>query len=155
MTSSGLARPGERLYICEPVKRGLTMLYGLLLVIHVLVSLLLVVVVLMQSSKGRGLAGIAGGAASSAVFGGRQAAGLLHKVTIGLALVFGINLLFLGVLSRGRSTPHSVTQEQGQETEPTPLDFLGGDQSAVPATGTETGTDTPAPTDQPAPTPAR
>ncbi|MFH0883659.1 MAG: preprotein translocase subunit SecG [bacterium] len=129
------------------------MLYGFLLVIHVIVSLLLVVVVLMQSSKGRGLAGIAGGAASSAVFGGRQAAGLLHNVTIGLALVFGVNLLFLGVLSKGQSTPRSVTQEQMQETEQTPLDFLGGEQGAVPATGTDSGTDTPAPTDQPAQTP--
>ncbi len=130
------------------------MLYGLLLFIHVAVSLLLVVIVLMQSSKGGGLAGIAGGVASSAAFGGRQAATLLHKVTIVLALIFGINLLFLGVLSKGRSTPRSVTQEQMQQTEPNPLDFLGSDEGATPATGTQTdqgtGTGTtPVPADQP------
>jgi preprotein translocase subunit SecG len=108
------------------------MLYGLLLFIHVAVSILLVVVILMQSSKGGGLAGIAGGAASQAVIGGRQAATLLHKVTIILALVFGVNLLFLGILSKGRSTPKSVTQEQMQQVEPTPLDFLGDEPAAAP-----------------------
>lgn len=117
------------------------MLYGFLLVIHVLVSLLLIVAVLMQSSKGGGLAGIAGGAASQASFGGRQAASLLHKVTILLALVFGLNSLFLGVLSKQRTAPRSVTQEQIQtEQEQYPLDFLGeqegapgqGDQATLP-----------------------
>jgi len=116
------------------------MLYGFLLVIHIIVSILLVIAVLMQASKGGGLAGIAGGAASSAALGGRQAATLLHKVTIVLAAVFGLNCLLLGVLSKGRSIPHSVTQEAMQEAYP--LDFLGGE--ATEATGEEaTATDAP------------
>jgi len=109
------------------------MLYTLLLIIHVIVSVLLVVVILMQSSKGRGLAGIAGGAAASAVMGGRQAATLLHKVTIGLALVFGVNLLILGVLSKGHNVARSVTQEQMQQAEPSPLDFLDDGTATAPA----------------------
>ena len=113
------------------------MLYAFFLVIHVIVSILLVVAILMQSAKGGGLAGIAGGAASSAVFGGRQAATLLHKVTITLALVFGVNCMLLGALSHGRSAPKSVTQEQMQDNQQqqsdNPLGFLNnGEQGAAP-----------------------
>ena len=64
-----------------------------------------------------------------------------------------MNLLFLGVMSKGRSTPRSVTQEQMQQSEPTPLDFLGGDQGAAPTAGDQTqsgSSNTPAPTDAPA-----
>ena len=112
------------------------MIYGFFLVIHVIVSILLVVAVLMQASKGGGLAGIAGGAASSAVFGGRQAATLLHKVTIILAVVFGVNCLLLSSLSKGRSAPRSVTQEQLQEEAASnPLGFLddGSSPAAMPS----------------------
>ncbi|MBS1261036.1 MAG: putative protein-export membrane protein SecG [Calditrichaeota bacterium] len=103
------------------------MLYGLLLVIHILVSILLVVTILMQASKGGGLAGIAGGmaGASSQMFGGRQAATLLHKVTVTLALVFGINALILTVLSRGPNEVQSVTQRAMQGEGNYPLEFLG------------------------------
>lgn len=112
------------------------MLYAFFLVIHVIVSILLVVAILMQSAKGGGLAGIAGGAASSAVFGGRQAATLLHKVTIALALIFGVNCMLLGALSHGSSAPRSVTQEamqEGQQQSDNPLGFLNnGEQGAAP-----------------------
>lgn len=124
------------------------MIYGFFLVIHVIVSVLLVVAVLMQASKGGGLAGIAGGAASTAVFGGRQAATLLHKVTIVLAVVFGLNCLLLSGLSKGRSAPRSVTQEQMQEEAVSnPLGFLddGSTDAAMPAgEGTATMPTTPA-----------
>ena len=119
------------------------MIYGFFLVIHVIVSIFLVVAILMQASKGGGLAGIAGGMASSAVFGGRQAATLLHKVTIVLAVVFGLNCILLSSLSKGRSAPRSVTQEQMQEEAASnPLGFLedsapAGDETAAPAPATE------------------
>lgn len=103
------------------------MLYGFFLIIHIIVSVMLVVAILMQASKGGGLAGIAGGAvgASNQMFGGRQAAGMLHKVTIALALVFGINALLLGGLSRTSSAPRSATLEAIQSESGSPLDFLG------------------------------
>ncbi len=115
------------------------MLYGLLLVIHVLVSAFIVISILMQASKGRGLAGIAAGGAATTVFGGRGTATLLHKVTIVLAIVFGVNCLMLGVLSKGRSTPRSVTQEAIQQEE-YPLDFLGGEEGTVPIEAAEAET---------------
>ncbi len=113
------------------------MLYGFLLVIHVIISVLLVVVVLMQSSKGGGLAGIAGGAmASNPVLGGRQAATLLHKVTIVLAVAFGLNVLLLGILSKGSTTPTSVTQQEATQEEAFPLEFL---EEAAEPVGSEGG----------------
>ena len=113
-------------------------LYGFLLVVHVLVSLLLIVGVLMQASKGGGLAGIAGGAAAQAAFGGRQAATLLHKVTIVLAVVFGINCLLLSVLSKAHEQVRSVTQESLQDMPASPLDYLGGEEApAAEQGGTE------------------
>ncbi|MBZ0265601.1 preprotein translocase subunit SecG, partial [bacterium] len=100
------------------------MIYTFFLVVHVLISIFLVVTVLTQASKGGGLAGIAGTGSSSASFGGRQTATLLHKVTVGLAVAFAANCLLLGILSKGRSTPRSVVQET--QAEENPLDFLPG-----------------------------
>ncbi len=95
-------------------------MYGLLIGIEILVSILLIIVVLMQSSKGGGLAGSFGGASMGTVFGVRRTADVLSKMTwllsgvfIGLCLI--INLFFLpgrqegaeSVIQRG-GTPTSV-----------------------------------------------
>jgi preprotein translocase subunit SecG len=103
------------------------MLYGFFLIIHLIVSVLLVVAILMQASKGGGLAGIAGGSGGGAtqMLGGRQAATMLHKVTVGLALVFGINALLLGGLSRVGGEVRSVTLDAIAAEENYPLEFLG------------------------------
>lgn len=104
------------------------MLYGFLLIVHIIISILLVIVILMQASKGGGLAGLGGGLGGpggSQMLGGRQAATLLHKVTVGLALVFGINALLLGGLSRTSSEPQSVTLEAISQDAENPLEFLG------------------------------
>lgn len=104
------------------------MLYGFLLIVHIIISVLLVIVILMQASKGGGLAGLGGGLGGpggSQMLGGRQAATLLHKVTVGLALVFGINALLLGGLSRTSSEPQSVTLEAIEQDQEYPLEFLG------------------------------
>ncbi|MDP8207120.1 MAG: preprotein translocase subunit SecG [Candidatus Electryonea clarkiae] len=117
------------------------MIYGFLLFIHVLICILLVIAVLMQRAKGGGLAGIAGGAASQAVLGGRGAATVIHKFTVGLAISFGVVCLLLGILSKGKSTAHSVTQEAMQEE--FPLNFLGESEEAasIPASDVPAGTD--------------
>jgi len=99
------------------------MIYGFFLIIHILISVVLVVAILMQASKGGGLAGIAGTGASATAFGGRTAATLLHKVTIGLAVVFAANCLLLGIISKGRSSPRSIVQSTVAE-ETNPLDFI-------------------------------
>jgi preprotein translocase subunit SecG len=87
-------------------------MYGFLLFLHILVSLLLIVVILLQSSKGCGLAGAFGGpGAMGTVFGGRGAATFLSKTTTVLAALFMGMALILGMMTRGRTTEKSLTQE--------------------------------------------
>jgi preprotein translocase subunit SecG len=108
-------------------------LFGVLLTIHVLISLSLIVTVLMQSAKGEGLAGaFGGGGISGAVFGGRGAATFLSKTTTVLAIAFMVSCILLtfagggaGVTATSRISQEAqqanqaaqVTPMQGQGTE--------------------------------------
>lgn len=88
------------------------MIFAFFLAVHVLISIGLVLAILMQAAKGGGLAGAFGGAGSSAVFGGRQAATFLGKATVYLAVAFMLNCLVLALLSKATTQPRSVTQEE-------------------------------------------
>jgi preprotein translocase subunit SecG len=90
------------------------MLYGFLITLQMLISVLLVVTILLQASKGGGLAGIAGGAMQSSVFGGRSAANFLTKATTVLATLFMLNCLGMAVLSTAGKQKASVTQQSVQ-----------------------------------------
>jgi preprotein translocase subunit SecG len=75
-------------------------MFGVLIFIEIIVSILLMAVVLMQSSKGGGLAGSISGGQMGTVFGVRRTADFLSKATITLAAVFIglcliINIFFL------------------------------------------------------------
>ncbi|MFC1539455.1 preprotein translocase subunit SecG [Candidatus Latescibacterota bacterium] len=77
------------------------MLYGLLITLHVLVSIGLIVAVLLQSSKGGGLAGTFGGSGvTGGIFGGRGAAPFLTKATTVLAIMFMLTSLSLNYVTR-------------------------------------------------------
>lgn len=105
-------------------------MYGILIVVQVLISILLVIAILMQAAKGGGLAGIAGGMSSSAVFGGRSAANFLSRSTTILAVLFMVNCLALSMLSKARTAPRSVTQTEAvQPISPVP----STSSEAVPA----------------------
>jgi preprotein translocase subunit SecG len=106
------------------------MIYGLLIALQMIISVLLVVSILLQSSKGGSLAGIAGGAMSSAVFGGRGAANFLSKATAVMAAVFMLNCLLMAVLSTTTTVATSVTQQSATQ-EParkSPVPTLPSDQ---------------------------
>ncbi|MBD3165338.1 preprotein translocase subunit SecG [bacterium] len=116
----------------------MSILYTILVILHVIISIVLVVAVLMQRAKGGGLAGIAGGASSQAVFGGRGAATMIHKATVILALIFGLNSLAMAVIYKNIGSPVSVTQESmQQEADPLQKYFQGegGEGSALPEGG--------------------
>jgi len=84
-------------------------MYTFLIVLHVLVSVLLIVVILMQSSKGGGLSGTFGGAASTAVFGGRG-------VTVSLAFTFMVLAIVIGLLGDVSEKSGSVVMQKAQES---------------------------------------
>lgn len=78
------------------------MIYGLLVVLHVVICVFLVIVVLLQSGKAADLAGAFGGMGSQTAFGPRGSATILSKATTIAAGLFMITSLTLAVLaSRG------------------------------------------------------
>jgi preprotein translocase subunit SecG len=93
-------------------------MFGFLVAVEILVSILLMVVILMQSSKGGGLAGTFGSSSMGTTFGVRRTADFLSRATtilasvfIGLALI--INFFFLpGSADTGESVIQSGTPTQ-------------------------------------------
>ncbi|HUL44782.1 MAG TPA: preprotein translocase subunit SecG [Bacteroidota bacterium] len=72
-------------------------MFGILIFIEILVSILLIVVVLMQSSKGGGLAGTLGGSTVGTMFGVRRTADFLSKATMYLSTIFILLCLLINI----------------------------------------------------------
>lgn len=82
---------------------------GFLIVIEVLSSVLLIGVILLQKAKDEGL-GLAFGAGVGETLFGSRAGNVLSKITIGLAIVFLVNTMLIGlIISGGHSTSSSIT----------------------------------------------
>ena len=85
------------------------MLYGLILFLHIVVSVVLVVSVLLQSSKGGGLSGTFGGSGTSGgIFGGRGAAPFLVKVTTTCAIMFMLTSITLNFVGKSTTTESAL-----------------------------------------------
>jgi preprotein translocase subunit SecG len=98
-------------------------MYGLLITVELLVSMLLIIVVLMQSSKGSGLAGSFGGGSMGTVFGVRRTADLLSRGTTILASLFIalcllINIFFLP--GKKEATESIIQRGSSQSSVPRP-----------------------------------
>ncbi len=90
-------------------------MYGFLLVIETLVSILLITVILMQASQGGGLAGSIGGGFTNQVFGGRGAASFLSRVTTGLAVAFMALAVLISLVSSTRlAESRSIIKEEAE-----------------------------------------
>jgi preprotein translocase subunit SecG len=92
------------------------MLVGLLVTLHVIVSLFLVGVVLLQQGKSADLAGAFGGQGSQTAFGPRGAANLLTKLTTYSAIIFMFSSIGLTIMLSRSSGDHSVLS--GTKTTP-------------------------------------
>jgi preprotein translocase subunit SecG len=79
------------------------MIYGLLVLVHVLICFFLVVVVLLQSGKAADLAGAFGGMGSQTAFGPRGSATILSKATTIAAAMFMVTSMTLAIMA-SRST---------------------------------------------------
>lgn len=117
------------------------MIYGLVLVIHVMVSLVLIAVILLQGGRG-GLSEALGGAAAQSLFGG-GAKTVLTRITAFCAGIFVVTCLSLAYLStvRGRSVIEQmpfITPETSPAV-PSALPIPSADLSAPTDPGAQTG----------------
>ncbi|MEK7249218.1 MAG: preprotein translocase subunit SecG [Bacteroidota bacterium] len=100
-------------------------MFGFLIAVEVIISMLLMIAILMQSSKGGGLAGTFGGGNVGMMFGVRRTSDFLIKATQVLALLFGVLALIINILFLPRSEStniESVLQKSAasQQTAPAP-----------------------------------
>jgi preprotein translocase subunit SecG len=117
------------------------MIYGLLVVVHVIICIFLVIVVLLQSGKAADLAGAFGGMGSQTAFGPRGSATILSKATEVAAGLFMVTSLTLAIMA-SRSTPgagSSVLEnspiKQSAPMQSRPIQRAPGAHPAVPQAG--------------------
>lgn len=108
----------------------MTFLVGFLIVIEVICALLLVLLILLQRSKDEGLGMAFGNAMGESLFGA-QAATILTKATIYLAIVFMVDTIVLDRLySRTATRSSSGIMDRLSDPVPSPVLF---DQPTAPA----------------------
>ena len=80
------------------------MLYGFIIAIHILVSLVLIAVILLQAGRGGGLSDTFGGSSTQTLFGTKTSV-FLTRATAASAIIYIMTCLTLAVLTshRGRS----------------------------------------------------
>jgi preprotein translocase subunit SecG len=108
----------------------MSFLVGLLIVVEVVCALLLVLLILLQRAKDEGLGMAFGNAMGESLFGA-QAATILTKATIYLAIVFMVDTVVLDRLySRVATRSSSGIMDRLSEPAAAPIPF---DQPAAPA----------------------
>ena len=97
-------------------------MFGFMIALEVIVTILLIIVILMQASKGGGLAGTFGGGSVSTMFGIRRTSDFLIRATqvlagLFIALSLIINIFFLP--RTGSENVESVIQRSASQQVPT------------------------------------
>lgn len=102
------------------------MLYGLVIAIHVIASLVLIAVILLQAGRGGGLSESFGGSSTQTIFGTKTNL-FLTRATAASAVIYIITCLTLAVMTshRGRSLVSTgkmtMPLTQGQQGAPMQL----------------------------------
>ena len=79
------------------------MLYGVAIFIFVMICIMLMGIILLQSSKTGGMGTAMGGQAINTAFGGHGADKLLVRITSGLAVVFMVMAIIIGMMDNPAS----------------------------------------------------
>lgn len=117
-------------------------MYGVLIGVLILTSLVLITSVLLQAGQGGGLASLGGGAGTEVFMGGRQAVTLLTHVTRWSATTFLVLAFILSIISARGGAPRSVLEgnipaPQPVQTTPLPLQTAPAQgQQSTPAPAT-------------------
>jgi preprotein translocase subunit SecG len=123
----------------------MTILYYLVIALHIVACLFLIGVVLLQQGKGQDLASAFGGGGTQTAFGPRGSANVLSRATTILAGLFMVTSLSLTVLKPGGGSVLDRVQAPAPTTSPSPAA-----SPAVPAAG-ETPAAAPVPSASPTP----
>ena len=115
-------------------------MYGVIIGVHVFVSLFLIFVILLQPGRADGMAAFGGGGSASSVFGGRGSVTFLAKVTEVCAAIFMITSLTLAYRSSHtdsvlRARRNMAAQEAAQKKGPANPALPTGQTAPAPATG--------------------
>jgi preprotein translocase subunit SecG len=139
-------------------------MYGVIVALHVLVSLFLIFVILLQPGRADGMAAFGGGGSASSVFGGRGSVTFLAKVTEVCAVIFMVTSLTLAYRSSHtdsvlRARRNIAAQEAAKKTAPATPPLPTGQTAPAPATGGAAvpvpGTQAPGPATQTANPPSK
>jgi len=99
-------------------------LYGLVIAIHVIVSLALIAVILLQAGRGGGLSETFGGSSTQTIFGSKTSA-FLKRATGAAAVIYIFTCLLLAVMTshQGRSlvTNVPIARPTGNTGTPQPM----------------------------------
>jgi preprotein translocase subunit SecG len=135
----------------------MTVLYYLIVILHVVACLFLIGVVLLQQGKGQDLASAFGGGGTQTAFGPRGSANVLSRATTILAGVFMLTSLTLSMLKPGGSSVLDRVQAPAAAPSPAPAGAPSGASEAPAAATPDAATPAAAPGDAssaPAPTAA-
>ncbi len=91
-------------------------MYGVLLTLHILVSVLLIISILLQAGKGSDLGAVFGGSGSQALFGTAGPMDFIKKATIVLVVLFMINSLLLGYVVKAKPSSSVMTSSSKAKT---------------------------------------
>jgi preprotein translocase subunit SecG len=93
------------------IEGNVSIMFILLVIVHVVVCLFLIAVVLIQQGKSADLAGAFGGQGSQTAFGPRGAANLLTKLTTWSAIIFMLTSIALTVVMSRSTSNRSVLSD--------------------------------------------
>jgi preprotein translocase subunit SecG len=106
-------------------------MYGVLLTLHILVSVLLIISILLQAGKGSDLGAVFGGSGSQALFGTAGPMDFIKKATIVLVALFMVISLFLGYVVKVK--PSTSVMSSSSKSKTTQAAPAPAKQPVVPA----------------------
>jgi preprotein translocase subunit SecG len=102
-------------------------MWGILTVLHILVSVLMIMIILLQRGKGAEMGAAFGSGYSQTLFGSAGPVGFLNKLTTMVAVFFMLTSLFLAFLSDRIPTQSLVEEAPQQEAPFVPGPLEGGE----------------------------
>ncbi len=128
----------------------MTILYYVVIALHIMACLFLIGVVLLQQGKGQDLASAFGGGGTQAAFGPRGSATVLSRATTILAGVFMLTSLGLTLLRPSKSTVLDTLPAQSAAPQPAASAPPAAPVASQPAAPAAPASTAPAPAASPA-----